>query len=568
MSQPLTKPAAHCINPDCARPLIRSLASHTCPTCGTTLRLDDRFIPIEQLSTNRNTATYRVYNLKTKTEAVMKVLLEATPPNVESFRQIAKVLTSMRCAGLPRAEVNGYFQVPLRASIHSLPCFVMENVAGKPLQTVIDNNPKGCPEGWVIDWLKQMVETLQFLHSRQIIHRNLIPENLLLREETDQIVIIGFGVGRQGAGQSRLPAADVKSWSQGYKPPEQLSGERVDGTADFYALGRICIHLLTGIHPSSMEDQAGKVRWRKRARVSRAFGDLLDRLTQLNAKDRPQTTIEIKTSLTQLTGRRGRVKGGATNRQSGARTVQASLAQVPVQQTLQNLQDLILDLPVAVQSLLEIAQAMARVGLGGMIMVTIGFWLIFFSPFSLTMQQIFSPAVSQLLRLPFTLNPVVLLFVCAGLGSVWGSRQQADEERSHRFWTASFLGGFGYMLAWVSWQWVARENVAQAFARITAIAALCLAFELCSRRGFLAHAVVTAVGTSVTFASLIQFRLIQVEALYPLLFPTTVQAQANITTAVACVLFFGALGAIACFWAGVSQAILMPMLARLFKGVS
>ena len=173
---------AHCINPNCYRPYPQNIGNNFCSICGSSLRLKDRYIPLERLGFGGFAAIYSVWDLKTQTEKVIKVLLETSPKALAMFEQEAMVLANLRHSGVPRVELDGYFQVILGNSHQILmPCLVMEKIAGHTLQDILDRYPQGCPEEWVLNWLKQAVEILRELHLRKIIHRDIKPSNLMLR---------------------------------------------------------------------------------------------------------------------------------------------------------------------------------------------------------------------------------------------------------------------------------------------------------------------------------------------------------------------------------------------------
>ena len=77
-------------------------------------------------------------------------------------------------------------------------------------------------------------------------------------------MLIDFGGAKQFSGSVLRLASQFYTviffWLQS---PEQIRGGNVGPAADFYALGRTMIELLTGKYPSELEDSlTGKLRWR------------------------------------------------------------------------------------------------------------------------------------------------------------------------------------------------------------------------------------------------------------------------------------------------------------------
>ncbi len=419
MLEPTVNPAAFCINPDCRRPVIRSLTAHECPTCKTTLRLGDRFIPLAPIASNRYTATYRAYDLSDKTDVILKVLLDTHPQAENHFRYTAKVLSSMRCPGLPRVGVKHFFWVPLGTSMQTLPCFVMEQVTGKSFVAIVQEHPQGCPEGWVVAWLQKILEALQFLHSRQVIHGNLAVDNIILQEESDQPVLLGFGQPR-----AELAAA--------------IAGQRPDESVDLIALARIAIHLLTGMHPLDLtDDRTGIIRWRNRARVSSSLADLLDRLVQPPTSDGgdrgtgapPQTALEMKTALMEWTEKQERhwkkphIHRPVTHKPLKKHRPPHGRSRPHTKQTpVTVMQDVRVGnaaaSPVATQ-LAGVAQLMVNVVVTSAIATLLSVGVIIYSPLSPFIQA----GVAALARsLPLgtwtaAVNPALLVFVLVGVGT-------------------------------------------------------------------------------------------------------------------------------------------------------
>ena len=564
MLEPTVNPAAYCINPDCRRPVIRSSTAHNCPTCKTTLRLGDRFIPLAPITSNRYTATYRAYDLSSKTDVILKVLLDSHPQAEEHFRYTAKVLSSMRCPGLPRVGVKNFFWVPLGESVQSLPCFVMEQIEGKSFEAIVREHPKGCPEGWVVAWLQKILEALHFLHSRQVIHGNLSLDNIVLQEEIDQPVLLGVGHLR-----AELTAA--------------IAGQRLDESVDLMALGRIAIHLLTGMHPLDLtDDRTGRLRWRNRARVSSVLADLLDRLVQplvSDPSDRgyvapPQTALEVKTALIEWAEKQERQwkkphihrptahkplkkhrhKQGRSRPRAKSHPVTV-MQDVRVGNTATS--------PVATQ-LAGVAQLMVNVVVTSAIATILSVGVIIYSPLSPIIYAGFSGLARSLPLGTWmeAVNPALLVFLLVGVGTQWGMMQGSAHEQPLRS-PSAWVAGLGYAISWLAWQGVGAERPLQALLRMSAIAAIFFVLQVGSLPLMLVQGLITTFGTSLTMLLLLRSQIIQpVKVLAFLSQTNAIQPGFDAAMLMLTVVFFAGLGATIAGWLGISQWLVLPEIKR------
>ena len=86
------------------------------------------------------------------------------------------------------------------------------------------------------------------VHAAGILHRDLKPPNLMLREN-DTIVLIDFGLARSLGGAGNLTRTGVLRGSPFYMSPEQALGEDLDGRTDLYSLGILFYEMITGRKP-------------------------------------------------------------------------------------------------------------------------------------------------------------------------------------------------------------------------------------------------------------------------------------------------------------------------------
>ena len=103
-------------------------------------------------------------------------------------------------------------------------------------------------EGEAIDYLKRIANALCVIHGEGILHRDLKPPNIMLRED-GQIVLIDFGLAKNLHSGTRSTAAGVLRGSPYYMSPEQAQGEELDSRSDLYSLGVIFFEMLTGAKP-------------------------------------------------------------------------------------------------------------------------------------------------------------------------------------------------------------------------------------------------------------------------------------------------------------------------------
>ncbi|NMG57489.1 hypothetical protein E1H12_02870 [Geitlerinema sp. P-1104] len=122
---------------------------------------------------------------------------------------------------------------------------------------------------WTEEQIRQLLNhilpTLRDLHDRQLLHRDIKPQNLIQRD--GQWVLVDLSALHCTASPNG-PEAEALSGSAEYAAPEQIQGHPLP-SSDLYSLGATCVHLLTGQSPFDLyDDHQGTWHWRDRTRFS------------------------------------------------------------------------------------------------------------------------------------------------------------------------------------------------------------------------------------------------------------------------------------------------------------
>ncbi|MCU0518493.1 MAG: serine/threonine-protein kinase [Oscillatoria sp. Prado101] len=256
--------------------------------------LQNRYQVIRRLGEGGFGATFEVGDAGTP--KVLKVMLDNYPKAVSLFQREAQVLRGLRHPGIPRVEADGYFTFQPGDSAEPLHCLVMEKIEGQNLQEWLrDNQP--ISQERAIDWLKQLAEILEELHQQHYFHRDIKPDNIMLKPD-GQLVLIDFGAVREMTETYLVKIAGkcqgTRVGTSGYMPLEQIDGVALP-QSDFYALGRTFVYLLTGKSPFQLIDsQTGELIWRHSApQVSESLANLIDYLMAPFPGNRPPNTQVI-----------------------------------------------------------------------------------------------------------------------------------------------------------------------------------------------------------------------------------------------------------------------------------
>ncbi|MDZ7956536.1 MAG: serine/threonine-protein kinase [Aulosira sp. DedQUE10] len=178
--------------------------------------------------------------------------------------------------------------------------FLVEDyVAGKTYRAILSERQavsQTLTEKEVLQLMRSLLPVLEHIHSRGIIHRDISPENIILRDSDSQPVLIDFGVVKELATRLQSPnsTAPVTTVGKlGYSPTEQQTGQAYPNS-DLYALAVTVIVLLTGREPRELFDETQLTwNWQQWARVNPKFAQVLNRMLSYRPSDRFQSAADV-----------------------------------------------------------------------------------------------------------------------------------------------------------------------------------------------------------------------------------------------------------------------------------
>ena len=188
----------------------------------------------------------------------------------EGSGEVYRKLLGISCPNLPKildvAEQDGRVAV------------LEEYVSGDTLDFLLEDGILRPSEARSV--ALQVCRGLYVLHSLDAVHRDVKPENVIMRG--DEAVLIDFDASRIMKDDQRKDT--VVLGTTGYAAPEQYGISQTDGRADIYSLGVMLNIMLTGKHPS-LELAPGRL------------GRVVQRCTQINPRKRYKSVLYLMEDL-------------------------------------------------------------------------------------------------------------------------------------------------------------------------------------------------------------------------------------------------------------------------------
>ena len=201
--------------------------------------LADRYEIVSKIGAGGMSDVYKAKDHVLGRFVAIKVL---KPEFSEDRGFVAKFRTEAQsAAGLEHPNIVNIYDVGSEEGLHYI---VMEYVEGITLKTYIEKKGQLSFKE-AVSIAIQVARGIEAAHNKQIIHRDIKPQNIMISTE-GKVKVMDFGIAR--AATSNTINSDVMG-SVHYSSPEQARNGFVDGRSDIYSLGIVMYEMVTGRVP-------------------------------------------------------------------------------------------------------------------------------------------------------------------------------------------------------------------------------------------------------------------------------------------------------------------------------
>ena len=181
---------------------------------------------------------------------------------------------------------------------------VQELIEGRTLTAQI-REEGCCSEAYVREFLLSLLLVIEYVHSKRIIHRDINPNNIIIRSFDKNPVLIDFGAVKELMSSTLISLGSIIPsiviGTPGFMSSEQAAGRPIY-SSDLYALGLTVIYMLTGRLPQEIETDlnTGEILWVQHCpTLSPTLIGVLKQAVAVNSSDRFVTASVMREALSQ-----------------------------------------------------------------------------------------------------------------------------------------------------------------------------------------------------------------------------------------------------------------------------
>ncbi len=285
---------SQCLNPNCLRQ--NSVAARFCVNCGDRLLLGDRYCATKIIGSGGFGRTFLAIDEQKPSKP--KCVIKQFFPQAQGTDNAEKAKQLFDQEAVRLDDLGHHDQIPeLKAFLtqDQRQYLVQEFIDGETLAQELRELPSGFNEEQIRQLLNDLLPVLEFIHAKQVIHRDIKPDNIIRRSRDSKLVLVDFGAAKF-ATITALARTGTTIGTVEYLAPEQNRGKAIFAS-DLYSLGVTCIHLMTKLSPFDLFDiNEDAWVWRQflvNNPVSDNLGQILDKLIQNAVNRRYQSESEI-----------------------------------------------------------------------------------------------------------------------------------------------------------------------------------------------------------------------------------------------------------------------------------
>lgn len=248
--------------------------------------IDSKYEILKLLNTGgMNSAIYLALDKKLNRQWAIKKVRKSSSQTTSMLMAEASIMKNLDHPMLPR--IVGIEEDPKFFYI------IMDFVQGENLKTVVSSSGPQAQDT-VVSWGVKLCDVLTYLHGKGIVYRDMKPANIMLSPDGN-IKLIDFGIAREY--KENASEDTTALGTEGYAAPEQYEGKgQTDARTDVYGMGITLFQLLTGVNPSSYQENIFSIRLQN-PNLSSGLDKIVLKCTNKDPKKRYQSTEELKKAL-------------------------------------------------------------------------------------------------------------------------------------------------------------------------------------------------------------------------------------------------------------------------------